>query len=880
MVSNPRLLPFAIASTTGELADANQIVVADTSLTGVVQGSAHTQTALERLDATGIGSAITIFSGTFAATSANLSTWFNGRQQNRLRWTDDGSVLPLTFTLPDTAALNAAFDQLVTAGVPEVIRLIVEYTGPTVSFLTIQPAGSADPQILNTASVVVRSGVQAQLEITRTGSTISDFIFQSIGGIGDNSGGTLDAIKLINPSERSWDASANGPLPNVAVVKGNAYRVINAPSDGSGRFGEVMQNGDWVVWEGETFTSWSATTLQWFVIPAHEVRRITALEEDFLTFLQTSAPSDRNTVTRGALLADTVGEIRIKLYPTRGDYSAADLNTTGDIDEFTDPATQTAFVGIRLPGTLSTNQANLPNLYLYAETSGGEFIRLLNLQDDFTHEGDFGAESDYLSLTPIDYAANDTLRIYFGTFVERYVNPNLDVTESNLTDDVQAKLNRTDPNGTLDEQRLATLESQVATLLPLAPDVTDLTEFADAFNPARTIQQVDITQGYSLLADYRGDGTRYESTGVTYDATGTNVVRYSGLSQDLRRVFAFKVDGPADQVLMWIVDGAELIPFVDITAAGAIRINDYTPATTQDETVSGRLVFLTRTSGATVLTRASNSVSTYTIARFPTNATQTSRVLQIDPDIYINGTNTLAGRFLEINLPADNTAQPRRTVSTSVYLGPLYGNRTVNVTLGYELRVSGDDLLIDFTLVSAPSDVTVEVKDVYTALSYTAPTTVARVDNFVTFEDGAPFTFSGAYEFALCFHPIQNTSIQNAVLVGIDTNGTVTQFNDKNVPDPDNLFESVEVPDAAAVSGYEFRTFLPDHFFIHRDLANLITRRGTQWVYGLALLRSVTDFEITERFDFPQDIVLVSPDASRWRISISDAGTLQTTKLP
>jgi len=92
---------------------------------------------------------------------------------------------------------------------------------------------------------------------------------------------------------------------------------------------------------------------------------------------------------------------------------------------------------------------------------------------------------------------------------------------------------------------LRALESKMDALFPLTPDVTDLTEWADIFNPAQASQSVEIITGYSLLADYRSDSDRYESNGVTYDATGTDVVDYTGLTDDLKRIFGFQVSAIA-----------------------------------------------------------------------------------------------------------------------------------------------------------------------------------------------------------------------------------------------------------------------------------------------------------------------------------------------
>lgn len=420
------------------------------SYIGVLNGARDTETALRRVDGTGIGAAFTTYSGTFSATASNIDTWFGGRQLVRLRCVGRGSFGPgaLAFDLPGTTALNQAFDQLQTLGVAERLEFVIEYTGTSDSFVSIRPRVAPSPQITGATNIIVRQGVAARLEITRTGGIISDYLWIAISQIGTATGLVDGALTLIRPSVAVWDASDGGPLPTTGVARGNAYKVVNAPSDDSGRFGEVMRNDDWVVWTGDTFTSWSATPLQWFVISAHDVRRITALEQDFLQDISVSARSSRNEVIRGEDYAISAGEIRIKMYALPSDYSAADLNTTGDIDAYVNPTDVFGRIGVRLQGTQATLLNVLPTLYIFAENtsaSGGTFTRVLNLQDDFTHQGDFGVESDYLSDENYQYTANDTLRVYLGTLIDRYNSPNLDIIEENLSDDVQFKLNDRQP---------------------------------------------------------------------------------------------------------------------------------------------------------------------------------------------------------------------------------------------------------------------------------------------------------------------------------------------------------------------------------------------------------------------------------------------------
>ena len=469
----------------------------DTDATGLLNGVSNVQNALDRFDSTGIGSAIFRFQGSYSAQNSNINEWFGDRQLTRLRCTSNGGVNPVIFTLPWATALGNAFDQLVTDGLPEVITFVIEYTGTTSAFVRVIPrSGTGNPVIQGTSAIIIRSGIGATIEITRNNGVISDYVFDAIGTIGDTSGSIFDTLKLVNPADQTWDASSTGTLPSTGVAKGNAYRVINAPSDGSWRFGEVMEDRDWVVWEGETFTSWSATPHQWFVIPAHDVRRVSALGTEFLNDVQITPVSDRNGVVRGVNYADSAGEIRLKIYDTVADYSAADLNTTGDIDEFTDSSDATGYLAIRLTGNFSTLEDTLPTLYIYSEDSGGNFTKLLNMSRDFNFLWNFWAESDYISNEVIEYTWGDTLRIYIGTDIDRYNLPNLDVNRENLSDEVQNELRGREPWAWIAEVLFSG-----ATVRDI--HVADRVEYTPWYN--RGIDWRDMTQSTTINSDRYAD---------------------------------------------------------------------------------------------------------------------------------------------------------------------------------------------------------------------------------------------------------------------------------------------------------------------------------------------------------------------------------------
>ena len=843
------------------------------SYAGVLSGTSDSESAFQRIDGTGVGAAIFRFTGAYSAQASNISEWFGGRQQVRLRCTDNGGISPVTFDLPGTSALNTAFDQLVSRGLDEQLRFIIEYTGPQTTFLNVRPRISPSPQIQGITNIVVRSGVAATIEITRSSGTISDYIFVAIGGIGGDTGSAFDSLKLVNPVTAVWNASTNGVLPTTGVVKGNAYLVANAPSDGSGRFGEVMYDNDWVVWQGETFSSWSAEPHQWFVLPAHEVRRITALENDFLRTIQTTPVSDRNTVVRGANYADTAGEIRLKIYPTAADYNAADLNTTGLIDAYTNVADQEGFLAIRLTGTQATLASVLPTLYVYSEDSSGNFLRLLNLDSDFAHQGDFTSESDYLSLESIHYGANNTLRIYVGNVLDRYNTPDLDIIESQLSTVVQQKLNRQDGGSAIDGQRLQTVENKLAVLYPLTPDVHKLTEFAEVFDPDRTVEGVTVTAGYTLMADFRDAATRYEQTGVTYDDTGTNIVVYTGLGNDLHRCFGFKVTAPSNKTLLTIFNGTEEIPYIDMTAAGNFRVNNFRHARQDGDVVRNEVHFFNRIEGDELLNPGEVNVSTFQIQNFPTGATEVSRFLGFDIELVASDGAELGGHLVTVPLPDTNVAQDRLTTSGSLSPIGVYAHYgTVNFTVSYTIRVDGANLEVDFRLVNITSGFNARIASVDTTLNYTAAATTTRTDNFIILQDfGSNYTFTGEAEMLCAFHPLPDGNSMEVVPVVREADGTVVQLNDSTTVSPEGGFSKIQIPD-----DIDFRTFLPDHFLRHIDLAHLATRANVQWVYGLALLGAISDRQITQEIDFTQGIILNSPNGTKYRVTVTNAGAVST----
>lgn len=525
------------------------------------------------------------------------------------------------------------------------------------------------------------------------------------------------------------------------------------------------------------------------------------------------------------------------------------------------------------------------------------------------------------------------------TFLPTGFNSNYKIERDNVE---QNLLNQIDQHGSGSD--ISSLETKVDALFPLTPDVDILVNWANIYDPIHGAADVDIVNGYSLIADHRSSLQKYESGGVTF-GTGTNVITYTGLSDNLHRSFGFAlpqtntvtltgtsgtanitVNGVAylvtfatspadltttasdfvtshatalstagvtvtsdaavltfvssdpsvlftisdavnatgdlagteataalaDKTLMWIVDGGTTIPFVDITAAGNIRVNNYTPSETSAQLIDNQVHFLTKQSGPATVSQGSGN-QRFALPNFPSGSTNRSRILEISPEIFVNGVDTGASGFdPAVNIPTTNTAQALQTVEHTFQLGPLHGNRTVSVTTGYEFIVDGPDLDVRLTVESAPSDVSVNFEGNTAAyLDYTAQNIVARVDNFLNLTDaGGDYTFTGQQEFILSMRPViggdgEQTGYLEVVPAAVGSNGVIDQLNDTNIRIPTPLWDGIEVADDIG-----FKTFVADHYFVHSEVAGLLQHRTERWAYGLARLQTVNaGHSITEAVD-------------------------------
>lgn len=518
------------------------------------------------------------------------------------------------------------------------------------------------------------------------------------------------------------------------------------------------------------------------------------------------------------------------------------------------------------------------------------------------------------------------------TYTPSGFNDNYKIARGNVDSNLLALI---DAHGSTAD--ISSLETKLNNLVRLTPDVDILINWANIYDPIHGAATVDIVDGYSLIADHRSATQKYESAGVTF-GTDTDVITYTGLSNNLHRTFGFAlpqtntttltgtsgtatitintVNTPgllgflvtfntdltttasdfvtthatsldtigitvtssgavltfvssdpsvlftitnavndtgdlagttvvaplADRTLMWIVDGATNIPFVDITAAGNIRVNSYTPAETTSQVVSNQVHFLTKDAGSPATVSQGSGNQRFTLPNFPSGSTDRSRTLQITPDIFVNGTDTFAGGFDPVvDIPATNTAQGPRSVDHTFNLGPLYNNRTVTITTSYQFIVDGADLDVQLAVSSAPSDISVNYEgDTAAFLNYTAQNVTARVDNFLTLNDlSGDYTFTGQQEFILSMRPViggdgEQTGYLEVVPAAVGSDGDIDQLNDTDIRIPVPLWDSIEVADDIG-----FKTFVADHYFRHSEVAGFLQHRTERWAYGIARLQTI-----------------------------------------
>jgi len=495
----------------GNVAVGNEVSVDNTGLTGVISNSNTVQNALSRLDATGLGSQIIEFTGSFAATVFNKAIWSNSKQTVYMEGARGQRNARRTFTLPNIESLNSMFDDLVSRGVGEVFTITIGYLGGNTQNISRNSLTINTPSVSalfdrNEIPTTLAQGRSATFRITREGAVVGQWQRVSV----QESASSQDVFGDVILQTRTWSNANNSFLPSGSEVqKGYAFRVVNsAPNDGSlrqglvdaGVTGKIIYDGDLVVWVADAFTAWTNGD-DWIVIPADDVRRITAVGSNFLSNI---TEFDNNIDTR----AETDGASDALVWLTNTDINGGILSTAPFIDASSDISRNPsggpfAYIGGRelqnSDGDFVTNAPfgnprsnslmylgitasyilthGINDIYIQIyDLDSSSIISELNLNSNFVKpsfgDGQFAYfvySQDKISdaFTQIRYLGNQEIRIIRRTKDRHFsLNPTaIDLTqniqelpETRLSQAVQAKLNKETSFSTLDRARLNGIE--------------------------------------------------------------------------------------------------------------------------------------------------------------------------------------------------------------------------------------------------------------------------------------------------------------------------------------------------------------------------------------------------------------------------------------
>lgn len=517
MVDNPRLLPFPIASTTGELADANQIVIDDASLTGIAASSGDVQAFVERIDATGLGAAVREFTGSFFSSTGNQDTWYGGQQSVFLRGARGQTDANRTYELPSVSEMAAAFDDMLARGLGEVYTLTVEYFGGTSTSivrnsLTIRNASISNLFDRNEIPVTIGSGASVTFRITRSGGVVGNWERVAVSQATDPVA-TFGEFVFQSLSFNNRDFSF---LPSSSqVLKGYAFRVINSdPDDGTLRQGlldggvsdRVIYDGDWVVWTADAFTSWTDGD-NWFVIDAGSMARLGREATNFLA--QVSEIDNRvdigfvSGMTSNALVwlsenplaeAPFLTPSTDPVNPRAGDtlaYVGGQENRDSDSQFQLGTNFFNSFMTVGITPNFITGHPE-STIDIILRDIDGEIVQRLNLDADFTFRDDAtftnGTVRHYTRSTSFNYGFLSTIEIVATEVQQHFLlaSDTVDVTQNiperaidapRLSLDVQNKLNqisqRTPASLIFDTSEQKTRTVQTIDLLPGATHETD-----------------------------------------------------------------------------------------------------------------------------------------------------------------------------------------------------------------------------------------------------------------------------------------------------------------------------------------------------------------------------------------------------------------------
>ena len=512
MAEQERHLLFKIkpALAGDQVADAVDVENGSTGHTGLLANAENQQQINDRLDATGLGAQPRVITGSFAATSGNIGTWYGGRQTVIIETDRAQGNGNYTFTLPSIDELNTMFDDMVTRGLGEVYTVtLIHRSGSTASLprnsLTIRnPTVSAlfNP---NEIPTTLAQGASATFRITRQGASISPWERVTVEAAAD----PVAVFGSVAIQSISWNNRDGSLLPQGAQVQqGYAFPVANStPNDGTLRQGlldsgvsdRFIYDGDFVVWTAAAFTSWGDGG-NWFVLSADDMRRMGREAHNFL--LQVREIDNRVDVGPVSAMAsnalawlsenplaeapflipstDTGNPRAGDSYPYIGGQENRDAGLRFQFSQNRFGAFLT--LGIS-PSFLASNAEE--DIFIRVRDESGDLVETLSLADDFTLRDDAtftnGTVTHFVRNTSFNYAFLETIEIVL-TVVQRHFRFSPDtvdvtgniandgLTEPLLSPDVRAKLNA---NLQPDNARFQAIESRLSPFRTVTIDTPD-----------------------------------------------------------------------------------------------------------------------------------------------------------------------------------------------------------------------------------------------------------------------------------------------------------------------------------------------------------------------------------------------------------------------
>lgn len=482
---------------------ASDVSVDSTNLVGVISSSDTVQTALERLDATGLGTEPKTFTGSFFSNygeNGNQGTWYGGLQSNTVIGESGQSNGNYTFELPSFSEVALMFDDLASKGVGEVFTLTIGYLGGSTSSvvrnsLTIRPASVSNGFDRNELPVTIAQGASVTLRIERVNGVVSPWERLSVQQATD----PVATFGEVVIQSTSWNNANSSFLPSSAQVqKGYAFPVFGSnPNDGTLRQGlldagvsdRLIYDGDYVVWTADAFTSW-VNGDDWFVLNRDSLQRMSREESNFLS----QVTEVDNRVILGAINAMSAeGVVWLSENPLAeapfitpssdsnnprngDDYAYIGGRENRDSSGLNFQFGQNRFNSFMTIG-ISPNFANAHearDILINIRDIDGNILDGFNLEDDFTFIDDSTFTNStyrhYQRSTSINYPFLATIEVVLSQVQEHFtLNPNTvnviqniptaSLQENQLSQSVQEKLNRALPTPDTDfssiEERLS-----------------------------------------------------------------------------------------------------------------------------------------------------------------------------------------------------------------------------------------------------------------------------------------------------------------------------------------------------------------------------------------------------------------------------------------